>query len=155
MPADSSGMEGRLALPAEDQVPGTLNYIAQNAYGQSVLSGIFEARYAVNGREVTFFAQATDSAETATANWNALLDFNRKYSNVTDVRETADAKIFVSENFGEWSVIKASGSTLTGVVNCDDEAAARDFLSRGLETSAATAESSASSEEEDYDNYHE
>ncbi|MGC9450332.1 MAG: DUF6599 family protein, partial [Oceanipulchritudo sp.] len=113
-----------MLLPAENQVPGSLTYIAENAYGQEILSGVFEARYRVEGNEVTLFAQACENPETATSHWESLRDFYSKYGSLEEPFEQDGAKVFAADMFGQWNVIALRGNALLGAVNADDREAA-------------------------------
>lgn len=132
LPEDDSGMEARALLPPEGLMPASIAYINANAYGQQVLSNIFEARYAVDDAEVTYFAQANPDAGTARGNWESLLGFYDKYGTVTDTFEAVGADVFVAENFGQWSVIYVRDEALAGVVNAPSEAVAVGFVKARL-----------------------
>ncbi len=137
---DDSGMEGRMLLPSENQVTGSLTYINDNAYGQSVLNGVFEARYQAGGEELTCFAQ--DSADTGIArgNWEVLLDFYQKYGSLEDTFEAGGAEVFVAEVFGQWNAVYTRGNTVVGVVNAEDREAAVTFLTALLEEDSKTTD---------------
>jgi hypothetical protein len=126
--ADDSGLEGRLLLPAEDQLPGSLTYINENAYGQAVLNGVFEARYRVDGAELTLFAQVAPSPEAARANWDTLRAFHASYGALEPVFEEAGAEFFVADLFGQWTAVFTRGDAVVGVVNADDREAALALL---------------------------
>lgn len=128
LPADESGLEGRALLPGEYQLAGTLTYIAENAYGQEVLSGIFEARYQATGQELTLFAQSCADAAAARSNWDSLRDFYGKYGTLEEPLEERGATVFIADMFGQWNVIYVRDTALVGVVNANDRETALNFL---------------------------
>ena len=132
LPANDAGLESRVLLPAADQVPGTLTYIAENAYGQQVLSGIFEARYTVDDKELTLFAQSCDAPATAASHWETLREFYGKYGTLEEPFEQNGAKVLVADMFGQWNVIFFRDNALVGIVNADDRASALAFLQSQL-----------------------
>ena len=98
LPEDNSGLEGRFLLPAEGQVPGSLTYISEDAYGQSVLAGVFEARYASGGEELTLFGMSLASADEARSTWEGVREFYGKYGNLEDAPAIGEASVFVPED---------------------------------------------------------
>jgi len=140
LPEDDSGMEGRMLLPSENQVAGSLTYINENAYGQSVLKGVFEARYQANGEELTCFAQDSADAGIARGNWEALLDFYVRYGSLDDTFETGDANVFVAEVFGQWNVVYTRDNTVVGVVNAAGKEVAVAFVTALLEEDSETTD---------------
>lgn len=140
LPGDDAGMEGRMALPLEDQVPGTLTYINENAYGQAVLGSVFEARYKLDGTEFPAFAQQSADAGTAQANWETLREFYSKYGTLSEEFSVAGASVFVGEVFGEWSVIYTRDQLVAGVMNAPGREAAIDFIKAQLAPGEAAAE---------------
>lgn len=142
LPENNAGLEGRFLLPAEGQIPGSLTYISEDAYGQSALSGIFEAKYESGGQELTLFGMNAPTAEEASGTWEAVRDFYGKFGSLEEAPAIGDAEVFVAESFGQWNIILTSGQTVAGVVNAND----RDLAVNFLQTHFGTAE--AESEEE-------
>jgi hypothetical protein len=70
IPADDSGMEGKASLPKANQIPGSLVFINDNAYGQAALSAVFEARYLVENKELTYFAKSCEDRAKASLDRN-------------------------------------------------------------------------------------
>jgi hypothetical protein len=142
LPSDDSGMGGRSFLPMADRVPGSVTYINENAYGQQVLSSVYEARYAVDGTELTAFAQQNPDAQTARTNWETLRDFYSRYGTIDEEFEAGGAAVFIGEVFGEWNVIYAHDSLVSGVINCADKESARSFILNqlGIEETATPEE---------------
>lgn len=132
LPANDTGLEGRLLLPQAGQVPGTLTYISDNAYGQAALSGVFEAGYDWNGTRFTVFAQSTPDTDTARANWDSLRRFFTQYGSLETPASTGEIELFVADMFGEWTLTALHGPALLGIVNASDPAAARAFLDQLL-----------------------
>ncbi|NDV63467.1 hypothetical protein G0Q06_13460 [Puniceicoccales bacterium CK1056] len=138
LPNDDSGMEGRLALPASGQLPGTLTYINENAYGQEVLNAVFEARYNIDGTELSSFAQQSADSSTALSNWESLREFYSKYGTLDEEFKEAGTSVFIGEVFGEWSVIYTRDQLVSGVINAPDRELALGFVMAqlaGAETS--------------------
>jgi hypothetical protein len=140
LPGDDSGMDGRSLLPLENQVAGSLTYINDNAYGQAVLNGVFEARYRIDGVELTLFAQDSAGPETARTNWETLLDFYEKYGSLEDTFEIGGAEVFVAEVFGQWNVVYTRDNAIVGVVNAADMEAAVAFATALLEGDSDTTD---------------
>lgn len=150
LPADDSGMEGRDLLPADNQVPGSLTYINDNAYGQAVLSAVFEATYPFEGEALTVFAQDATDTETALGNWNALLEFYNKYGDLDESVQIEGANVFAAEVFGQWSVIHTRDTAIVGVVNATDRDAAVAFVMDLIQAENAGGETD---EVDAYDEY--
>ncbi|MEZ5278429.1 MAG: DUF6599 family protein [Opitutaceae bacterium] len=128
LPEDDSGMEGRALLPRADQVPGSLTYINDNAYGQAVLNAVFEATYRVGDVGLTVFAQKSTDTETAQAKFNALRDFYSSYGTLDPGVQVDGAEVFAAEVFGQWNVIHTQDNAIIGVVNATDREAAVAFV---------------------------
>ena len=128
IPVDDSGLGAMALLPAVNQVPGSMNYIQANAYGQSLLTDVYEASYLHGGDVLAFFAMQASSQDSANLAWEQLEGFNRNYAEVTDSGEIADARFIISDNFGEWNVLFIRGQAIGGVVNASDPDLAREFV---------------------------
>jgi hypothetical protein len=127
MPADDTGVQARDRLPSDGQVPGSVNFIRQNAYGHAKLKNAFEARYLVGDSELTYFA-----APVSDGAYEALKGFYTEYGTVQEEGKKADARFFAGESFGQFSFIHTDGQTLAGVMNADNADAARGFVERIL-----------------------
>jgi hypothetical protein len=128
LPENTAGMEGRLLLPSENQVPGSLTFINDNAYGQAVLTGVFEAQYEIDGNLFTRFAQTAPNAATAQSNWEVLKEFYSKYGTVEQPDVIGVPRIFAGDMFGEWSIIYTRDTAVSGIMNTTDKEAALAFL---------------------------
>jgi len=133
LPADDTGLEARMQLPADGQVPGSLSYVAQNAYGQEALSHVFEAAYLSGGAELRYFVTVADSPEQATAMWGKLRKFFSKYGEMHESFEAGGGRLFLAESYDQFSVIAVVGSRVCGVMNAEDRKAARHFVVSVLE----------------------
>ena len=140
LPEDDSGMEGRSMLPSDAQVPGSLTYINNNAYGQAVFNDVFEARYQTDGGELTTFAQHCADVETARANWETVRKFYSQYGNLEDTFQAGGADAFVAEIFGQWNVIFTRDNAVAGVVNAVEKEAALEFVMVQLAADPETPE---------------
>ena len=129
--ADDTGIAARTKLPAADQVPGSVSFIRQNAYGQAALENTFEARYTAGDRELTYFAMVAEPDKAAAA-FDALKAFYTDFGTVQESGELAGDRFFVGESFGQVSVIHTDGQTVAGVMNADDGPLARSFVERIL-----------------------
>jgi len=135
LPADDSGMEARLSLPSYGQVPGSVAFVAQNAYGQELLKEVFQAKYQFEGTELSYFAmQAADDAKAGEV-WQALLDFNAKFGEVQPSYEVGGATVFEAENFGEYTVVAQQDGLVSGIVNAADLANAKQFMEHAIQGS--------------------
>ena len=128
IPENNEGLEGRFLLPSESQIPGSLTYISTDAYGQSALSQVFEAKYEVAGSELIFFTQSSADVGTARENWEAVREFYSKYGSIESSPQMGDLDVFVSESFGQWNIILTTDTTVAGVVNATDKEAAIEFI---------------------------
>ena len=140
LPEDTSGMEGRDFLPAEAQIPGSLTYINDNAYGQASLSAVFEARYAVNGTELTYFIKNAADAGQAMAVWSEVKGFYDNYGSALESLEVAGATAFVADMFGQWAAIYTMDNRIGGVINAPDRESALQFLQSQLGEGDAAGE---------------
>lgn len=144
LPANDSGMEGRNFLPAENQIPGSLTYINDNAYGQASLSSVFEARYAAAGKELTYFVKNCTNAAEAKEIWQAVTGFYDNYGSDQSTASFAGATTFSANMFGQWTSIYMKDNVIAGVINADELQAATDFVKGQL---------SAAGDEEVLDDY--
>lgn len=124
-PIDDTGIQARSKLPSDGQIPGSVNFIRKNAYGQAALKNTFEAKYHVGDSKLTYFA-AAGNEDT----YQTLKAFFSEYGSIKESGEQEGARFFVGENFGQFSIIHTDGETLTGVMNTDDADAARAFVER-------------------------
>lgn len=138
IPVDDAGIAAKDQLPADGQIPGSVSFVRQNAYGQAVLNNVFTARYAVDGHELEYFAMVAGAGQADPA-FQALLAFFRDFGAVRESGETAGRPFFVGESFGQFSVIHADAQTVAGVMNADDLDAARTFVDRVLADSPPAA----------------
>lgn len=139
LPESTAGMEGRLLLPAENQIPGSLTFINDNAYGQAVLTEVFEAQYAVDGNTFTLFAQTTPDAASAQSNWETLKAFYSNYGSVESTETIGEARLFVGDMFGEWSIIYTRDNAVSGIMNTTDKEAALEYLLSQLPSESDTS----------------
>ena len=132
LPADDSGMEARMRLPSYGQVPGSVAFVAQNAYGQELLKNVFQARYQFDGEQLNYFAmQAADNAQAQQV-WQALLDFNAKFGEVQPPYESDGATVFEAENFGEYTVVAQQNGLISGIVNAANSENAKQFMRHAI-----------------------
>ena len=132
LPADDTGMEGRSYLPDEGQVPGSLTYINDNAYGQSALNAVFEARYSVNGVELTYFVKNCADKSEAASVWGSVKSFYEKYGSGLESFSVGPAKGFAADMFDQWAAIFANGSIVAGVMNAPTREAAMAYVEARL-----------------------
>lgn len=158
LPADNAGLEARLRLPANGQIPCTLTYLQNNAYGHASLKDVFEAKYWYAEHSLTYFAKQAESDVAAQAIWEELSTFYEKYGEINSRWEMAGAEVFEAENFGQTTLVAVRGDLISGVMNTEQAEPARDFLEAVLQdalpetkipVSVSTPEAS-STENEDY-----
>lgn len=129
--ADDAGLEGLRRLPP-GMAEGSMAYTAANAMGQSKLNGVYQAKYATEMGEVTFFVMAAPDETAASAAYEEFLQFHRDFGTVAGEKEQDGAQVFIGENFGLWAVAFVRGSLAGGVVECETREAAEAFVSKYL-----------------------
>ncbi len=140
LPANDSGMEGRSYLPAENQIPGSLTYINDNAYGQASLSAVFEARYDFAGQELTYFVKSCADPTEASAVWESVLGFYNSYGSDQATTESEDATLFSANLFGQWASLYKLDNIVAGVINSPELETANEFVQVQLSTASAEEE---------------
>ncbi len=138
LPADDSGMEGRSFLPAEAQIPGSLTYINDNAYGQAALSSVFEARYQAGDQELTYFVKSCADGSEAKEIFGSVTEFYNNYGSEQVTSTSGSATLFSANMFGQWANIYQKDNIIAGVINASDLQAAADFVNAQI--SAADSE---------------
>ncbi len=140
LPADTSGMEGRSFLPEEGQITGSLTYINDNAYGQASLSEVFEARYNIDGKELTYFVKSASDATVATSVWTEVKNFYDNYGSQQESMEMEGTRLFSADMFGQWAAIYVKDNRVAGVVNAPDRQSALEFVQSQLGEGASASE---------------
>ena len=118
IPADSAGLEGRLALPEAGQVPGTIGFDLHNAQGQSFLSHVFSSDYTAEGKTLRFFIAVEADEAAARDVLKQYRDFCEQFGKVEKV-DAAGADMFKAEIFGTWKIIYQRGADVGGVIDTD------------------------------------
>jgi hypothetical protein len=136
LPADDSGMEGKASLPTENQVPGSLLFINDNAYGQASLSAVFEARYLVNGKELTYFAKSCEDSAGAITIWNEIKGFYSRYGSGMEMQDIEGIQVFSADMFGQWVTIYVKDNLVAGIINAPEQEAAQAFVAGQLESAS-------------------
>ena len=136
LPHDNRGMEARDLLPPDNMKPGTLAYTSANAFGQAVLSNVFQAVYMENGQEIPYFSMHAASPGSGRHAWKELQNFFSRYGTVHQSWGAANgaviSDVFAAEIFGQWSIIFLRERDVGGVMNAEDRDAARAWIDRLL-----------------------
>jgi hypothetical protein len=125
LPADNGGLEGLKRLPADGN-PATLAFTPKDAFGIPGLTNVFQADYPFEGTTLTFFISGQPDAATAAKVFDAFHGFSGQFGKITDQPETAGARLFLVESFGQWRVVYQRGAEVGGVI----DAAQRDLALR-------------------------
>jgi hypothetical protein len=136
IPSDDSGMEGKASLPAENQIPGSLVFINDNAYGQASLSAVFESRYLFNGVELTYFAKSCGDTTQAVTIWNEIKNFYGRYGSGMETQDIEGIQVFSADMFGQWVTIYVKDNLVAGIINAPDQEAAQAFVAGQLESAS-------------------
>ncbi len=136
LPEDNTGMQAASALPEKDQVAGSISYIRENAYGQAVLTDVFEAKYKVGGATLTWFAMVAEEERAADA-FTQLERFYADYGAVIETGESGGVRHFTGESFGQYSLVYRRSGEVAGVMNAEDLEAARTFFEARLAAAQA------------------
>ncbi|HTY88433.1 MAG TPA: DUF6599 family protein [Candidatus Acidoferrum sp.] len=132
LPADDTGLAARRRLPAAGLDPASVQFVQENAQGQSFLKNVFQASYDFAGQKVPFFLMVTSPADAADA-WKAYLAFAGQFGGqVTPLPDMSGAKVFAAQNFGTWKVIYQRAGELGGVYDVADLETARQFTEKYL-----------------------
>lgn len=131
LPVDDSGLAGRRKLPAKGMIADSVEYVPENAQGQSAFKDVFQAKYKFDNAELPFFVMVGPAEETAKA-WQAFRDFCGKFGAVESLPEMDGAKLFSAQLFGKWKVVYQRGEEVGGVFDVKDAAVARAFLEKYL-----------------------
>jgi hypothetical protein len=126
------GLAARRRLPEAGLKTGTVEFIQANAFGQSALRDVFQARYDTAHGEVAFFVMVGEPAEIEAA-WQGYRKFGEKFGKIHETYEEADERGFVGESFGNFIAIYTRGNEIGGVVESSSPEAARAFVRRHLE----------------------
>ena len=133
LPTDNAGLDARRRLPAAGLDSATIQFVTDNAQGQSFLKNVFQATYDFSGAKLPFFLMVA-APEDAAAAWKDYLDFSGKFGGkVTMLPDAKGAKLFQSENFGTVKVIYVREGEIGGVFDATDADKARQFVGKYLE----------------------
>jgi len=133
LPANDAGLDARRRLPATGLDPGSVQFVLENAQGQSFLNNVFQANYDFAGKKLPFFIMVTSAADAADA-WKSYLDFAGRFGGKAEVLPDMNgAKVFAAQNFGAWKVIYQRDGELGGVYDAGDLDSARQFVEKYLE----------------------
>lgn len=130
LPADERGLEAKEALSLEGLRAGTLTYISENAYGQEMLRGVFEAEIERQGSVFRVFVMRADTPEAAREAWENLRGFYQRFGKLLktegDVEE--GSAWFVGESFGQTAAVYIQGPLVGGSMDAGEVAAAENLL---------------------------
>ena len=128
---DNTGIDAVRHLPATGQIPGTINFVQENALGQVFFKNVFQASYDFDGAKLPFFIMACNPAEAAAA-WKSYFDFSSRFGKASLLPGTGGAKVFEAQSFGKWRVIYQRTGDVGGVYDATDGGKAREFVLKYL-----------------------
>lgn len=131
IPEDDAGVGAAAMLPLDYQVPGSVSYIQEYAYGLEQLNDVFEARYGVDGVEFSFFGMASDSAHLKEA-FGGVVSYFTDYGEVLERYEVNGFPVIVGDIFGQFSVVFLTEEAIGGVMNADSLEVPKAFVEQTL-----------------------
>jgi hypothetical protein len=133
LPASDAGLDARRRLPVTGMDPASVQFVQENAQGQSFLKNVFQANYDFAGKKLPFFLMLTTPAEAAAA-WKSYLEFAGQFGGqATALPDVNGARVFKAQNFGTWKVIYQRDGEIGGVIDATDGDPARQFVEKYLE----------------------
>ena len=132
IPLDDAGVGAAAMLPLENQVPGSVSYIQEYAYGLEQLNDVFEARYEVDGVEFPFFGMAAEGDQLREA-FEAVVSYFTDYGELLEHYEVNGYTVIVGDIFGQLSVVFLTDEAIGGVMNADSLEVPQSFVERTLE----------------------
>ena len=131
LPVDDAGLAGRRKLPADGMLADSVEFVPENAQGQSALKEVFQAKYKFDGAELPFFIMVATPDDAVKAA-KSLQDFCAKFGTEENLPDVNGAKIFRAQVFGKWKVVYQRDGELGGVFDADDADKARAFIEKYL-----------------------
>ena len=131
LPADDSGLAGRRKLPSDGLIAGSVEFVRENAQGQSALKEVFEAKYKFDGDELPFFVMVATTDDAVKA-WQSFQEFCGKFGVSENLPDVNGAKLFRAQLFGKWKVVYQRDGEVGGVFDVADAAKAQAFLEKYL-----------------------
>jgi hypothetical protein len=132
LPVDDTGVAARRELPATGMVADSVQFLLDNAQGQSYLANVFQAKYNFNGKTMSFFITVSTPDEAA-KDWNSFQKFCAGFGKVTLLPDVNGAKLFSAQIFGQWKVVYLRDKELGGVFDSSDAGSAQTFVEQYLQ----------------------
>ena len=115
-------------LPAENQVPRTLRYIQKEMLNQGFLPGGIEARFTIEGGEVTGFVVVFDSVTAAMRGFNELKAFYAVSGGLLNVRMPGEFSFSAKTPYRGNTLVFLSGKTIAGVLDLAEISKGKDIV---------------------------
>lgn len=115
------------ALPKTGRVPGSFNYVAENAFGLDFLSDVFTADYDYSSGRVTLFIHRADDEPSARALVDKYRGFMDKYGRVLARGDSEMDVVLIGEVAGLIDAVFVKGRYLGGVTGAKDASTAREL----------------------------
>ena len=131
LPVDDQGLAGRRRLPAADMQAGSVAFVPENAQGQATLKDVYQAKYKVQGGDLSFFIMVAAPEESAKA-WQSFQTFCGRFGKTDLLPDVNGGKIFRGNVFGKWKVVYVRGGELGGVFDATDPDQAAGFIEKYL-----------------------
>jgi hypothetical protein len=131
LPENDAGLAGKRSLPSVGLVADSISFVPENAQGQAALKDVFQAKYKVDGGQLSFFIMATKPEEALKA-WKSFQDFCARFGKVTILADSNGAKVFSAQLFGNSKIVYVRGGEVGGVYDAADPLKAKAFIERYL-----------------------
>lgn len=122
-PDDGTPLRGAAALPTAGQLPHSLKYFHQNAFGVDFLPGVFSAQYGSPDQPMEVFLTECPSPQAAQETFERYLQFLQGSGKVSAPRQEGKASVVVCDLGGlyEWAFLQ--GSRIGGIKSVADRSA--------------------------------
>ncbi len=127
IPVDDTGIGAAAMLPSQHQIPGSLSYLQEYAYGIEQLRDVFEARYAVDDTEFTFFGMKAQRSAVEAA-FAGVRAYFSDYGTLLEEFEINSASVIIGECFEQYSVVFLQNDAIGGVMNADSLETPKQFV---------------------------
>jgi hypothetical protein len=112
---------GLQVLPAENQVPNSVQFLLVDAFGYSFLRNTFTAKYLIDETEVSVFISSPDSPEAQTLTITKFKEHVLKYGKGVDSISSGGAELIVCDMGRYFDIIFQKGSYVAGITGQNDK----------------------------------
>jgi len=132
LPENNGGLEGRRKLPELGLIVDSIQYMSENAQGQSFLNNVFQAAYKFEEKRITFFVMVA-TPDKATGAWAQYKKFSEKFGKISESTLASGTKLFQCQNFGKWKAVYVQGDEIGGIIDSPDQETGRRFVESYLQ----------------------